>query len=156
MTTASNLLADKLASEGERVLAYFRSLTAEDWAKPVYSEGPGWKVRDIFEHLIISEETLTILYERILREGRGVEEGFDRDQFNDEHTGGLSSLSLGDLGTRYAQTRAHTVDFTRPLTDEQLAIRARHPALGDATLEEMLKLMHVHHSMHMRDVKRSL
>jgi hypothetical protein len=156
MTTAATALADKLLSEGERVLAYFGSLPADVWAKPIYSEGPGWKVRDTFEHLIISEETLQLLYESILREGRGVQEGFNTNQFNAEHTGDLLSMSLDDLASRYSVIRRRTADFTRALSDEQLTIRARHPGLGDSTLEEMIKLIYIHHSMHMRDVKRSI
>ena len=156
MTTRSTGLADKLVSEGDKVLAYFGQLLPESRSKPVYGEGAGWKVRDVFEHLILSEESLQLLFEQVAREGRGVDEGYDIDAFNAAHTGGLAMLSWDELLTRYTGTRARTASFTRGLNDEQLAIRARHPALGDASLEDMIKLIYVHHSMHMRDVRRSI
>jgi hypothetical protein len=154
MSTKAIALADKLTSEGERTLAFFRALPVEAWSKRTYVEGPGWTVRDTFEHLILSEQTLQQLFEQIVREGRGVAEGFSVDAFNAAHTGELAALSWDDLQARYAETRRRTAAFTRDLTDEQLSIRARHPALGDSTLEEMLKLIHLHHTMHVRDVRK--
>jgi DinB superfamily len=156
MTTKAGALADKLLSEGERTLTFFRSLQPAAWQKRVYGEGSGWVVRDAFEHLIISEETLQQLFERVVREGRGVDEDFSADRFNAEHTGELAGLSWDELHARYTATRRSMAEFTRPLSDEQLAVRARHPALGITSLEEMIKLIYVHHSMHMRDVRRVL
>ncbi|HEY3291462.1 MAG TPA: DinB family protein [Anaerolineae bacterium] len=156
MTTKAELLADKLIAEGERTVAFFNQLSPDAWVKHVYAEGPGWKVRDAYEHLILSEETLLQLFEIEVCVGRGVDESYSIDAFNAEHTGALSSLSVHELATRYTVTRLRTAEFTRALTDEQLAIRARHPALGESPLIDQIKLIYVHHSMHVRDVKRSL
>lgn len=156
MSTKATTLADKLIAEGERTVAFFNALSPDAWEMPVYAEGPGWKVRDAYEHLILSEETLSLLFEQVVREGRGVEEGYNIDAFNAAHTGELSALSVGQLAARYSATRLRTAEFTRGLTDEQLAIRARHPALGESTLEEMIKLIYVHHNLHMRDVRREV
>ena len=148
-------LADKLISEGERTLAYFQALPASAWQQPIYGEGAHWILRDVFEHLIISEASLLKLFRRIVRTGMGIEDGFNVDQFNAEHTRELSALSRDELTQQYAQTRQRTADFARELSDEQLAMRARHPALADAALEDMLKLIYLHHSMHVRDAKKS-
>ena len=157
MSTNADALADKLLSEGERTLAFFRDLAPATWGQRVYGEGQGWVVRDAFEHLIVSEETLQLLFERIVRDqGRGVDDDFNIDHFNASHTGELASLEWDELQARYTAMRHRTAEFTRPLNDEQLAIRARHPALGVTTLEEMLKLLYVHHTLHMRDIKRAL
>jgi hypothetical protein len=147
-------LADKLISEGERTLTYFRALPASAWQQPIYGEGANWLMRDVFEHLIISETTLLRLFQRIVSTGAGIEDDFNIDQFNADHTRELTALSMDELAQLYTQTRQRTADFTRELTDEQLAMRARHPAIGDSTLEDMLKLIYLHHSMHTRDVKK--
>lgn len=154
MAERSQALADKLLVEGERMLTAFRELPASTWQLPVYSEGPAWKVRDVFEHLILSEQSLLRLFQRIMDSGEGIAESFSTDQFNAEHTGELAALSRDDILQRYAQMRQLTADFTRQLSDAQLAIRARHPALGMAALEDMLKLIYVHHTMHLRDIRR--
>jgi hypothetical protein len=158
MTTQSNILAvalaDKLLSEGERTLAYFAGLADDVWAQPLYVDGARWTVRGAFEHLILSEESLLRLFRLVAAGGQGAPEGVDIDGFNAEATGQLAGLSRAELLARCAAARRETADFARGLSDAQLAARGRHPALGEAALEEMLKLIYVHHSMHARDVRR--
>lgn len=154
MSTKTVQLAHKLASEGERTLAFFRSLPDEAWSTQVYQDGAMWRVRDVFEHLCISEHGLRRLFEQILATGQGAPEDFDIDVFNAERTGRFASLSRDALFALYSETRSATIAFTQGLTDEQLAIRARHPAMGDASLEDMIKMVYLHHQMHVRDVRR--
>ena len=71
-------------------------------------------------------------------------------------TGRFASLSRDELLALYDETRKKTIAFTRALTDEQLDIRARHPAMGDSSLEDMIKMIYLHHQMHVRDVKKGL
>lgn len=154
MSTKTVQLAHKLASECERTLAFFRSLPDEAWSTQVYQDGAMWRVRDVFEHLCISEHGLRRLFEQILATGQGAPEDFDIDVFNAERTGRFASLSRDALFALYSETRSATIAFTQGLTDEQLAIRARHPAMGDASLEDMIKMVYLHHQMHVRDVRR--
>lgn len=156
MSQRSNQLADKLINDGERTVAFFRGLPDEAWDRQLFDEGAKWRVRDVFEHLCISEHSLCRLFERIIATGQGAPEGFDVDAFNKEKTGRFAALSRDELFALYAETRQRTVDFTRRLTDEQLAIRARHPALGESSLEDMIKMIYLHHQMHVRDVKKGL
>ncbi len=155
MSAKTDQLAGKLASEGEKTLAFFQSLPDTAWNARVYQDGAMWKVRDVFEHLCVSEHSLRRLFEQILVTGRGAPEDFDIDAFNAAKTGRFASLSRDELLALYDETRRATIAFTRSLTDEQLAMRARHPAMGDASLEEMLKMVYLHHQMHVRDVKRA-
>ena len=156
MSDAAHTLADKLTAEGERTLAFFRALPPDAWACRVYEDGPAWTARDVLEHLVVSEAELGRLFERVASDGDGAEPGFDIDRFNREHTGRLATLSLDALYDMCAGTRRRTADFARGLTDEQLARRGRHPALGEAALQEMLKLIYVHHAMHLRDIRRAM
>jgi uncharacterized damage-inducible protein DinB len=156
MSDTAAKLAEKLTTEGEKTLAFFRALPDGVWTQPVFADGAQWDVQHVFEHLCMSEHTLRRLFEQILATGQGAEEGFDVNAFNEERTGRFDALSRDELLNLYAETRAKTVAFARGLTDEQLARRGRHPALGDSTLEEQLKLIYLHHTMHMRDVKKAL
>ena len=156
MSDKAMQLANKLAIEGERTLAYFRGLSDDDWGKQIFEDGAMWKVRDIFEHLCISEHTLRRLFENILATGQGSPESFSVDAFNQEKTGRFAALSQDELFKLYDDTRKKTVAFTHGLDDEQLARRARHPAMGDSSLEDMLKMIYLHHQMHVRDVKRGI
>jgi hypothetical protein len=156
MPDTASKLADKLTSEGEKTLAFFKELPDNAWTRQIFADGAQWDVRGVFEHLCISEHLLRRLFEQILATGHGVPEGFDVNAFNQEKTGRFASNSRNDMLQLYADTRAKTVVFTQGLSDEQLVMRGRHPGIGDATLEEQIKLVYLHHAMHVRDVKKAL
>ena len=149
-------LATKLRSEGERTAAFFSALPEEDWQRALYLDGAEWEVRDALEHLIQSEASLRVLFKQVVAGGEGAPANFDIDGFNRERTGRLAALSREELLQRFAHERNKTADFANGLTDEQLALRGRHPALGESSIEEMLKLIYVHNTMHMRDIKRAV
>ncbi len=156
MSNKATQLAEKLRTEGEKTLTFYQNLPADTWDMQVFGDGAMWSVRGVFEHLCISEHTLRRLFEEIIKGGTGSPEGFDINAFNQEKTGRFADLSFDDLFKLYADTREKTVTFTRGLTDEQLALRGRHPAMGDTSLEEQIKMIYLHHIMHMRDVKKVL
>ena len=149
-------LADKLVSEAEKTITYFKSLPDAAWHTQVFGDGAMWDVRGMFEHLCVSEHSLRRLFEQILATGKGATQDFNVDAFNQQKTGRFAALSRDELVKLYSDTRDKTVALTRGLSDEQLATRARHPAVGESSLEEQLKLIYLHHQMHTRDVKRSL
>ena len=150
MCDTADRLADKLTTEGEKTLAFFKELPESAWSRQVFADGAQWNVQGVFEHLCISEHTLHRLFEQILTIGHGVPEDFDVNAFNRAKTDRFASNSRDDMLQLYADTRAKTVMFTQGLNDEQLAMRGRHPAIGDSTLEEQIKLVYLHHAMHVR------
>lgn len=148
-------LATKLRSEGERTMAFFSALPERDWQRMLYRDDVAWQVRDALEHLIQSEASLCRLFQQVVAGGEGAPAHFDIDRFNHLHTGLLAELSRGELLARFHAGREATANFAQALTDDQLAMRGRHPALGDASIEEMLKMIYLHTTMHMRDIKRT-
>ncbi len=155
MNDKVSALAGKLLAEGERTVQFFTGLTDAQWQVQLYDHGAQWKVRGVFEHLIVSERQLQQLFEMIVRTGVGAPAGMDVDVLNLERTNTLCPLSYADLMRDYTLTRQQTADFTRGLTEKQLALQARHPAIGISTLEDQLKLLYLHHQMHIRDIKKS-
>lgn len=156
MGERANALATKLQAEGERTVRFFRDLSDEQWQLPVFHDGAHWNVRGVLEHLIVSEAQLQQLFEAIVRTGMGAPEGMNVDALNLERTGSLFPLTRDGILNCYTSTRNATVEFTQKLSDEQLAMRARHPAIGVSALEDQLKLIYLHHQMHLRDVKKAL
>lgn len=147
-------LATKLRSEGEHTLAFFTGLAEEDWQQALYLDGAEWRVRDALEHLIQSEASLRVLFRKVVVSGEGAPANFDIDGFNRERTGRLAALTREQLLQRFTHERNKTADFASELTVEQLALRGRHPALGDSSIEEMLKMIYLHNTMHVRDIKK--
>lgn len=147
-------LAQKLLDEGTRTLAFLSNLAPDVWAKPCHGEGSDWTVRDVVEHMILAEEGLRSQFRQVAEGGTGAPEGFDIDNYNASRKSKLADLSREQLFERYTFSRSRTADFARGLSDAQLAIMGRHPAMGMCALEDMLKMMYLHHTMHVKEIKR--
>ena len=136
MGEKASALAAKLHAEGERTVRFFRDLNEAQWQSQIFHDGAQWNVRGVLEHLIVSETQLQQLFEAIVRTGVGAPEGMNVDALNLERTGSLFPLDHEGMLNYYTSTRRATIEFTQRLTDEQLAIRARHPAIGESALED--------------------
>ncbi len=156
MSTNAEELAEKLRAEGQKNREFFVSLGETDWGVQVYSDGAGWTARDILIHVTETEEDILRLMRRIVAGGEGVAPDFDIDAFNARRVGSAEERPLVDWLAEYGQRRAATAEFVAGLAEADLKTRGRHPFLGDAEVEEMIKLMYLHVQLHIRDVKRAL
>ena len=158
MENTGELLAEKLRVEGARTVSFFSQLALERWCQHVFESEMHevWTVRDVLDHLITSEELLQPFFHMIASGGSGVPVGFSIDQANDSAHGSLSGITLEAALARFASCREATATFVGTLSSAQLAIVARHPFLGMSRLEDMLRLLILHSSQHVKDVKRSV
>lgn len=118
-------------------------------------EGPDtWSASDVVGHLIHGEETDWVPRARIiLDEGESRPfEPFDRFAQLERFAG----WSLAALLDRFAEARAANLETVRSwhLTDAQLALRGRHPALGPVTLRQLLATWTVHDLNHITQISR--
>jgi hypothetical protein len=146
--------ADKLLAEGERTLAFFGALSNAHWDAQLYTDGARWTVAQTFEHLIVAERLLSRLIARVAEGGPGAPDDFDIDATNLSKTGVLGSYDRTALTAAYSETRAATAALARGFSAEQLARRGRHPAMGDSSVEDMLKMIYLHNTLHIKDIKR--
>jgi hypothetical protein len=121
------------------------------------NEGPStWSAFDVVGHLIHGEKTDWIARaRRILEHGESLAfDPFDREaQFRDS-----AGKSLPQLLDEFAYVRAQNLAALRALNlqPEQLALRGRHPALGTATLSELIATWAVHDMTHLHQIARIL
>ena len=104
-------LAQKLKSEGEKLVVFFSGLSDEQWKKEVYTEGAVWSIQNILAHLMMSEGSLVRLFERIRRGGEGVAEDFEIDRANALQQEKAKDLSQSELLEHYKSTREKTVEW---------------------------------------------
>ena len=158
MENTGERLAGKLRSEGARTSEFFKGIHGDAWQQVVFSstENPIWSIRDVFEHLVISEDLLRALFRDVAAGREGAPRGFKVDDANNAALGTLRVLSLAEVFSRFQTGRDLTAAFAEILTSDQLATIGRHPFLGLCTLEEMLRLISVHNAMHVKDIKKSL
>jgi hypothetical protein len=160
MHNLPNELANRLKQEGEAVLAYLYPLMPEQWEQEVYAPGQegaeAWRVRDILAHLIAAEQGFQKLIANVAAAGQGVTPDFDIDAYNQRTVGELRPLEPGVLISQFAMTRERTVIIVSALTPEQLALIGRHPAAGEVTLSEIIRLIYNHNKLHLRDMRLAL
>src|SRR6185437_185482 len=126
----------------------------EEWTRG--SEGEGtWSVFDVLVHLINCERTNWVPRARtILEPGGEVREfpPFDR-------WGGIresQSMRLEDLLERLAAVRAGNLEKVRSwgLGQKELAMRGKHPSLGEVTLAQLMATWAAHDLNHLHQISR--
>jgi len=149
-------LAEKLLADGEKTLAFFELLTEEQWRIEVYTDGMDWSVREVLCHFAVTETGFNRLLENILNGGEGSPEDFNIDVYNRKKVAQLENASLEDLKSTYNQARLKNADLVSQLQPEDLQRTGRHPFLGVAPLEDIIKLIYRHNQIHLRDVRKLL
>ncbi len=149
-------LAQKLKSEGEKFVAFFSSLTDDQWKRQVYTEGSVWTIRSILSHLMTSERAFIRLFEDIRQGGPGAAEDFAIDRYNAGQQGKTRDLTPEELLEQYQAMRAKMIAWVSGISDSDLEKTGRHPGLGVTTLRDMVKMVYIHNQAHYRDLKRVL
>ena len=149
-------LAEKLKSEGERMVAFFSTLTDDQLQAEVYTEGTTWTIRNVLSHYVTSERGLVKLFEQIRQGGGGVTDEFSIDRYNASQQEKTKELPPAELLEQYKAVRAESIAWVQRLKDEELEIQGRHPFLGQTVIREMVRMLYMHNQLHYRDVKRAL
>ena len=147
-------LARRLKKEGEKVVAYFSTLTDEQWQTEVYTEGEIWTIRNVLAHFVTSERGLLILFERIRQGGPGAADDFSIDRYNASQQQKTRNLTAQELLEQYILVRGNAVEWVSGLSEEELLIEGRHPFLGMVPLTEMIKMLYLHNQIHFRDFRK--
>ena len=147
-------LAERLKKEGDKVVAYFSTLTDAQWSTEVYTEGDTWTMRNILAHFVTSERGLHKLLKNVLEGGVGAADDFSIDRYNARQQEKSKNLSPQELLEQFAAVRADLAKWAANLSLEDLAVEGRHPFMGQVQLGEMLKMIYLHNQMHFRDFRK--
>jgi hypothetical protein len=160
MADTPSFLTERLQSEGEKALAFFRNLSAAQWEQIIYSreqpneEGDGWRARDLLAHFVVVEENFARLIANVAEGGPGAPPDFDIESFNQSTVAEAGLLPTAVLLQNFGEARQQTVRLVASLTVDDLAKVGRHPFLGQIALGEMIKLIYRHNQLHLRDLRR--
>jgi hypothetical protein len=150
------LIARRLAEEGEGALAFFQKLSADQWEQRVYSEGSQWTLRQVLCHFVSAERSFLLLARDILSGGEGAPEGMDVDVFNEREVGGMRAQTPQDLLPQFRHLRDEVIHLVEGLDESDFDREGRHPYFGRSSLEKLFKLIYRHNMLHLRDVRRVL
>jgi hypothetical protein len=149
-------LAARMRSEGERTTAFFRELSPEQLELTVYSEGSCWKVRQVLAHCVSTETGIRLLVENIRAGGSGSPEDFRLDEYNERRVQKLEGLSAAELLGQFAELREANARLVSEMKVDDLKMQGRHPFLGVAPIDEIMKMLYRHVQIHMREIRKAL
>jgi hypothetical protein len=149
-------LAEKLKSEGDKMVSIFGGIRDDQWSQEVYTEGTIWTIRNILAHFVTAERGLVKLFEQIRQGGAGAADDFSIDRYNAAMQERTKELRPQELLEQYKQVRANSVAWVSGLKDNELEITGRHPFLETTTIREMIKLLYIHNQTHYRDMKKAM
>lgn len=149
-------LCERLRVEGNKTLAIFRQLESKDWEKTLYADGETWNVRQLLAHFVTAEAGIEDLIKNILEGGEGVSQDFDIDRYNSRQVSRHFETQPEKLMMMFSEQRASTVELVGSLQAADLLRFGRHPFLGMASLEDIIKLIYRHNQIHQRDMRRAI
>ncbi len=156
MKDRSAHLCKRLRSSLEKSLAFFKALRPEEWAEQIYSEGASWTIKQILAHFVMAEDGMVRLMANIVETGKGVPEDFDLDSYNEYRVNKVGDASSEELLDQFVEAREKTIQMVASFGDEDLEKTGRHPWLGMASVEEIIKLMYRHNQVHQREIRAAL
>ena len=150
--------ADKIRSRMQAVHTELLSLvgsldqTTLTWRPP---DG-AWSIRDNLAHLVDAERAHRRFVQLVL-EGRPTRiEGFDLDRWNAEHVARHAGQSVDEILDDLDAERQETLAFIAAMPADAWDKRGDHPALGEVTVQQVIKVIGVHQRMHLKEIRRLL
>jgi len=156
MSERSEHLCKRLRSSAEKPQVFFRELKPEQWSEQIYTEGASWTVSQIMAHFVMAEDDMMRLIARIVETGEGVPEDFDLDSYNEYKASKLEGGSPDDLLAQFIDAREKTIKMVSNFDNSDLEKTGRHPWLGMAKVEDIIKLMYRHNQIHQREIRAAL
>jgi hypothetical protein len=156
MPDTAAALASKLETEGRKVVGFFSGLSQVQWQVPVYAEGEIWNARSILAHFVTAERGFLRLFANVRAGEGGVDQDFSIDRYNARQQERTKDLPAPDLLSQFSIVRSEMATYVGSLTDADLRARGRHPAIGEASLLDMIKVIYLHNNTHIRDIRKSL
>ena len=156
MPDSSAWLVERLKTEGQKTLDYFQALPDADCQIKIYTEGSHWTAHHILVHFVSAEIALGKLIDDIAEGGKGASPEFDINRFNESQVARMGSQTKADLLRQFTEARSSNAIRVSRLLPSDLERIGRHPYLGEASLEEIIKLIYRHNQIHQRDIRKTL
>lgn len=154
MPSPADKILPKMQTTRDELLALVDSLDPSilTWRPP---EG-GWSVRDNLAHLADAERAHRRFAEAAI-EGRSMHlEGFDIDRWNEEHLTRRADQSLDDILDALRAERRQTLGSIAAIPDDAWDKQGHHPALGQVSVKQGIRVIGVHERMHFKEIRQLL
>lgn len=156
MSRRKQNLVQQLEKGAAEIIHFYRSRTPEELEIQVYTDDPGWTIRQVLAHLVTIERSMHWLFRDILTGGPGSPADFDVDRFNRTQPQKLGGLTLEELIAQFETVRKETLDIVHAMTEADLDREGRHAFHGHGKLERFIHWAHEHARIHQDDMRKVL
>lgn len=140
----------KVKAARARLLAAVEGLSDSEWH---WQPADGrWSVRLTLAHVGQAQRSHLEVAGRLLAGEATDIPGFELDAWNTAAVVKRSDWSVSQVLADLDAAQQETLDFLGTLDDEKLSVTGSHPALGDVTVGQVLRIIPIHDNMHRRDV----
>jgi hypothetical protein len=143
-------IEDKVLDARNRLLAAVEGLDSEGWEwQP---DDTTWSARLTLAHVGSAQwDHLQVARRLIAGEPTDLPD-FDLDAWNAAAVGQRAAWSVAQVLVDLEAAQEATVDLLHSLEDEALGVTGTHPAWGEVSLRQVLRIIPLHDSMHRRDI----
>lgn len=154
MISPADRIVAKMQATRDELLTFVQGL---DQATLIYCppEG-GWSIHHNLAHLADAEHAHRRFVQAVLK-GRSTRlEGFDLDRWNEEHVARRAGQTPEEILDALRSERQETVAFITDLPHDAWDRIGDHPALGEVSVRQVIRVIGVHERMHLKEIRRLL
>jgi uncharacterized protein (TIGR03083 family) len=152
MASPDERILPKMQSTRDELLAYIEGVDHATLTRR--SPEGGWSIRENLAHLADAERAHRRFAQAVL-EGRSTRlEGFDLDRWNEERVERRAGQSPGQILADLRAERHETLAFIAGIPPEAWETKGDHPALGQISVRQVIKVIGVHERMHLKEMRR--
>jgi uncharacterized damage-inducible protein DinB len=141
---------DKIVTARARLLAAVDGLQAEAWD---WRPGDGrWSARQTLAHVGSAQWDHLQVAQRLIAGEPVTLSDFDLDAWNAAQVAKRASWPVAQLLADLEAAHLQTLCFLASLDAQKLSITGTHPALGEVSVGQVLRVIALHDSLHRRDV----
>jgi hypothetical protein len=143
-------IENKVVAARKRLLASVEGLEQTEWE---WQPGDGrWSVRLTLAHVGSAQWSHLEVAARLVS-GKTLDmPGFELDAWNEAAVAGRANWSVGDVLADLDAAQQETLAFLWDLDPDRLSNSGLHPALGEVTVGQVLRIIPIHDNMHRRDI----
>ena len=143
-------IGHKVVAGRARLLASVEALHGTEWD---WQPRDGrWSVRLTLAHVGSAQRSHLEVAERLVSGETLDMPEFELDTWNEAAVAERAHWSVGQVLADLDAAQQETLAFLRDLDADRLSISGLHPALGEVTVGQVLRIIPIHDNMHRRDI----
>lgn len=142
--------------ESRQLLDGVLDQVGDRWEEPVYSDGLGWTVRQLVNHLADADRGHNFQVMNIAEGNDVIPEDFDIERYNKSVTAKRAEKSAEEARSELDETRKQLTEWLFALDPAKLDRTGRHASLQILSVEQIITVLSEHERGHAQDIAGAL